>query len=364
MKNIEIKSLLQRTNIEANKQFQRLSEKTQVLMPQNGQNEVIKNRLTHSYEVATSTLLMAANIAQKNNLELSDVDYKGVLFGTSLLHDIGHPPFGHDGESYLNKFFSNLGVKDGFCANNNNLVVIEKNNIVISDYMTVSVIKYPEKLYGFQENKYLPLLEKAIKEDKEYYKKFGINLTNQKTTIASQLMDEADRNSYTCSDLSDFLCLGNTINLRKLHRLAKEERVYYRYSELNTLSNIIKSSSKGSIKAYFNDLKNRFNSNYELTNNGVTVIDSELEKYREFLNKLCFNFYIYPIREDKFHITNMESFKQYVSDVVSGKYSPSESYTDKISNSKTDIEKYTYMRDMIAEVSDWYILNYKNKKQQ
>lgn len=88
MTNVEMQALYQQSNIESNKQFQRLSEKTQVQMPMNGQNEVIKNRLTHSYEVATSTLMMAANIAQLNGKSLADIDYKGALFGTALLHVI------------------------------------------------------------------------------------------------------------------------------------------------------------------------------------------------------------------------------------------------------------------------------------
>jgi len=360
MQDTEIQSLQQRSNIESNKQFQRLSEKTQIVMPQNGRNEVIKNRLTHSYEVATSSLLMAANIAKSHKTNLSTIDYKGALFSCSLLHDIGHSPFGHDGAEYLDEYFKNLGVRDGFSDNNNNLVIIDKNNIVISDYTTASVIKYPEKLYGFQKNHYLALLKTAIEEDKKYFSTLGIELKDQTTTIACQIMDEADRNSYASSDLSDFLCLGNTIELAKLHRIAKKEKLHCRYAELNTLSNIIKTGSKGAIKAYFNDIKNRFNANYKITENGVTVINVQLENYREFLNLLAFEFFINPIRDDEFHKGNMTAFKQYVDDVVEGKYSPSESYTHKIKNAKNQIQKYTYMRDMISEVSDWYIINYKN----
>lgn len=362
MQNIEMEALYQRSNIESNKQFQRLSEKTQVVTPKNGQIEVIKNRLTHSYEVATSSLMMAASIGQRQSLKLSDIDFKGALFGTSLLHDIGHCAFGHEGAMYLNDYFSQLGIKDGFSDNNNNLVVIDKNNIVVSNYTIASVIKYPEKLYQFQKKRYIPILEKAISDDEKHFKKLGIKLKDQTMTIACQIMDEADRNSYACSDLSDFLCLGNKIDLVQMHAMAKEQKVSYRYSELNTLSNIIKSYSKGAIKAYFNDLKNRFNCNYKLTSNGIVVIDPNLENYREFLSKLCFTFFINPSKEDPLHKKNLESFKQYVDDVVTGSFSPSDTYSNKISKAKSEDVKLTYMRDMIAEVSDWYIYNYENNK--
>lgn len=360
----ELQEFYQISSIESNKQFQRLSEKTQVVMPQNGQHEVIKNRLTHSYEVATSSMMMAANIAHINNVSIADINYQGALFSCSLLHDIGHPSFGHDGAEYLDEYFSNLGVNDGFSDNNNNLVVIEKNNINVSDYVKASVIKYPNKLYPFQQKKYIPMLDKAILDDEKHYQKIGINLKNQTKTIACQIMDEADRNSYACSDLADFLCLGNTLSLSQIYRVAQKEKLYIHSDYLTSLVDLVRDGSKSSIKVYFNELKNKFNCNYNISESGLVVIDEDLENYREFLSKLCFEYFIFPIRKDNFHKENMVAFKQYVEDVVNGKYSPSEYYTDKISNAKNKIQKYTYMRDMIAEVSDWYILNYKNKMKQ
>lgn len=357
--NIQLNSLLQRSNIESNKQFQRLSEKTQVMMPQNGQLEVVKNRLTHSYEVATSSEMMAASISLKLGLDISAIDYKLSVKNASLMHDIGHPSFGHDGAKLIDDSFKELGVIDGFSDNNNNLTIIEKNNIVVSDYSIASIIKYPDDLYPSQKVKYLPILKTALEQDKNYYSSIGINLKKQTKTISCQIMDEADRNSYACSDLSDFLCLGNTVDILKLHRMAKDCKLNYRYGELATLSEIIRDNSKGSIKSYFNDIKNRFNQNYTLTNQGLTVINQDLENYREFLYDLCMEFYIQPIRENKLHQDNIKKLKNYIKDVVDGKCSPSDHYTKKIKEAKNNIEKYTYMRDMIAEVSDWYILNYK-----
>ena len=359
MSNIEIQSLLQRSNIETNKLFQRLAEKTQVCMPMNGQTEVIKNRLTHSYEVATSSLLMAANITNKLNLTLNSIDYKSSLYSVGLLHDVGHCPFGHDGAYILNKYFSNLGLKDGFSDNNNNLIVVEKNNIIISDYTMASIIKYPKNLYPFQKDMYLDIINIALDDDINHFKTIGINLKNQKLTITCQIMDEADRNSYVCSDLADFLCLGNTIDIRELKQLAKSRKLEYRYSELNTLSNIIKSGSKTSIKAYFNDLKNRFNMNYVITDDGITVVDEDLLSYREFLSFIENEFYIKPLRQNQNHLNNMVKFEKYINAVVEDGYMPSRHYGSLIESATTDIEKYTLMRDMIGETTDWYVLNFK-----
>jgi dGTP triphosphohydrolase len=359
---ITTQSLLQRSNIETNKQFQRLSEKTQVVMPQNGLNEVTKTRLTHSYETATSSMITASNIARQLSCDISCIDYQKALYNTSLLHDIGHPPFGHDGADLIRNYFLDLGLAEGFSDNNNNLVVIEKNNIIVSDYVIASIIKYPEKLYANQKIMYSPILDEAIEQDLAYYKTLGINLAPQSRTIACQIMDEADRNSYVCSDLTDFLCLGNTLSIRDLKFYAKKMNLKYMYSELSTFSNIIMSGSKTSIKAYFNDLKNRFNLNFKLTNNGIEVIDEDLLQYREFLSAIEFEFFIKPIQDTAEHKEYLNKFKRYINDVITNEFYPSKYYEKKIIESVSESEKLSYIRDMVSEITDWYILNYHKSK--
>ena len=115
-------SLINTSNIISNKAFQRLAEKTQVVFPKNGRKETVQNRLTHSYQVTNSAKIIENNIT----IPGKDIDYQHSLFNTCLLHDIGHPPFGHEGASYLDKKFKKLGLEEGFSDNNNNFVNIEK----------------------------------------------------------------------------------------------------------------------------------------------------------------------------------------------------------------------------------------------
>jgi len=168
----KIQSLEITTSIITNKAFQRLAEKTQVIIPKNGREETVQNRLTHSYQVANSAKIISETI----NLPTLNIDYQNSLFNTCLLHDIGHPPFGHEGAKILNETFSKLGIKEGFSDNNNNFKVINKNQIKVNDYTLASLIKYPNKLYESDKEFLLYILEKSINEDIEYFSKyFNIN---------------------------------------------------------------------------------------------------------------------------------------------------------------------------------------------
>lgn len=376
--NIKMRSELQISNIETSKQFSRLSEKTQVAFPTQGRSEVVRNRLTHSYEVATSSAIMAYNIAAINGWDEDAADYQGSVRPASLLHDIGHPPLGHDGQKWIDAFFKNqpvdansekttddqvvqpdydpnrIALPEGFCDNNNTLTVIEKNHIMVSKHTICSVIKYPDRLYAEQKEKYEDLLASATQDDLAHFSKW-VELAPQTRTVACQIMDEADRNTYICSDLSDFLCLGNTIAIEPLKSMAHQADISYRYSELNTLISMIRSGDKTAIKAYFNTLKNQFNMNYTLTESGLTVINPELHAYREFLWDVEYKHYIQPIRKEPFHLSNMKKLKEYVNKVVYQGFAPSRTYAERISNAESELDVLRAQRDMIAETTDWYV---------
>jgi dGTP triphosphohydrolase len=344
-------------SIEKSKPFDRLAEKTQVLVPIAGRDSITKTRLTHSYEVSTSAKIMAIAIAKQLNCSYADIDYQNAIKQTCLLHDIGHPPFGHDGADLIQEIFKEKGVKEVFDDNNNNLVVIEAHEIKVRDYIKASVIKYPHKLYQDQKEKYLPLLNKAKLEDKEHFKKLGIDLdTNKmKQTITSQIMDEADRNSYTCSDLADFYCLGNKIDKKELAKvidMSTPSQMLY----VKQMMEVVNSGSSREIKKYFNDMKNQFNKNFKLGNEGLEPIDQELFNFRETLSKIELEFFIKPIRKEEFHLNNMKMLKVFIDNSLDNGFCQSGTYQEKIKNSKNESEKITHIQNMVGEVSDWFVI--------
>lgn len=99
--------------------FRRLQGKTQ-LFPAN-ENDFFRNRLSHSIEVSQIATGIAINL---NATELKDDPVNEHLVHlASLAHDIGHPPFGHNGESVLDNLLRDTG---GFEGNAQTLRIIAR----------------------------------------------------------------------------------------------------------------------------------------------------------------------------------------------------------------------------------------------
>ena len=177
--------------------FQRLKKKTQVITTAFEKDaDHYRTRLTHSLEVAQ----IGRVIAQCLNLNADLVEAAG------LGHDLGHTPFGHAGESVLNKRY-----EFGFKHAEQSIRVVEKlekdgNGLNLTNEV-IEAIKYhsgiSNSLTGVTlETKILPFADKIayLSSDLDDAVKFGIisyddlplevqkNLGNKKSDIINSLV--------------------------------------------------------------------------------------------------------------------------------------------------------------------------------
>lgn len=107
----EIRTAFQRDRdrILHSKAFRRLKDKTQVFLAPQGDH--YRTRLTHTLEVSQISRTIARALALNEDL----------VEAIALGHDLGHTPFGHEGEAVLNELSS-----CGFKHANQSLRVVDR----------------------------------------------------------------------------------------------------------------------------------------------------------------------------------------------------------------------------------------------
>jgi dGTPase len=157
--------------------FRRLEYKTQVFV--NYEGDYYRTRLTHTLEVSqigrTLTRALGAN--------------EDLVEAVCLAHDLGHPPFGHAGESALARLMADHG---GFDHNRQSLRIV-----------TELERRFPE-FPGL--NLTWEVREGIVKHETEYDVADAVGYEPEKRgTLEAQLSNVADELAYTAHDLDDGL---------------------------------------------------------------------------------------------------------------------------------------------------------------
>lgn len=127
--------------------FRRLQRKTQILGTDEG--DFHRTRLTHSLEVASIGTSIVRNLTiHQEGQDLSSLLPCDDLVNTiCLLHDIGHPPFGHGGEVALNYKMRKQGGFEGNAQTLRLLTKVESSygayGLDLTRRALLGVLKYP-----------------------------------------------------------------------------------------------------------------------------------------------------------------------------------------------------------------------------
>ncbi|NOQ32367.1 MAG: dGTPase [Helicobacteraceae bacterium] len=239
--------------------LRRLQKRTQVFALE--LNASIRTRLTHSMEVAQTARFIAMSILAKlkergldtYGLENMENAFISTAEMTSLLHDIGNPPFGHSAEETINQWVENnaLNILNDFSATTQESkelkemlsrdicnydgnaqairVITKLQRLNLSYTQILSVLKYTRGAFEakpFSEDK----LNYLKKKPGFYYSEKDFILKIQETLEVkagcrfplTYIMEAADDISYLTADLEDSVEKG-ILSLKEVYDIIKKE---------------------------------------------------------------------------------------------------------------------------------------------
>jgi dGTPase len=181
--------------------FRRLENKTQVFTRR--YSDHFRTRLTHTMEVAQISRTIAAAL----NLNVDLVE------ALALVHDIGHPPFGHAGERVLDELMRQRG--QCFDHNLQALRTVEDLELRYAKFRGLNLT--------------FEVREGIIKHSHDYspaeHPELAEYLLDLRPPLEAQLIDLTDEIAYSTADLDD----GFEARLLRLPQIRQRVRVFERY---------------------------------------------------------------------------------------------------------------------------------------
>jgi dGTPase len=215
---------------------QRLAGVTQILSPMEG--FLHHSRLTHTLEMAQlgRRLSQLLNDSQETHHKTKQNIDPDIVEAACLVHDTGHPPFGHAGEVALDQVLTEYGCTDGYEGNAQSLRIIHllepyRLSMPGLNLMRITLnasIKYP--------------WPRSVDPSTKEHKKWGVYGSEHglfawckevppttTRSVEASVMDIADDIIYSIHDLIDFSVFG----LVPVRQIA-EDGLFYEFMERQT----------------------------------------------------------------------------------------------------------------------------------
>ena len=204
--------------------FRRLEAKTQVFTTR--YSDHFRNRLTHTLEVAQIARTVAG--ALQLNADLAEA--------LALVHDIGHPPFGHAGERKLDELLRPHG--ESFDHNLQALRIVEQFEQRYLDFPGINLT--------------FEVREGIVKHSRDYDGAHDAELAeyllDERPPIEAQLIDFVDEIAYNTADLDD----GYEAKILDIELICAEVPLFARFYE-----EVERSHPQGLEKLKFNEAAKR-----------------------------------------------------------------------------------------------------------
>ena len=258
-KNIDISIESDRGRVFSSAALRRLQKRTQVFALE--LNASIRTRLTHSLEVGQNARFIAKTILAKlkeNGLKTYSLEelenaFVSTAEMTSLLHDIGNPPFGHFAEQTINKWIKDnaLSILNNFQASTQEVqklkdeiskdicnydgnaqalrVITKLQRLNLSYTQILSVLKYTRGAFEDKPKKgdildYLKKKPGFYYSEKDFIDKIqkALHVKSGHRFPITYIMEAADDISYLTADLEDSVAKG-ILSIDDVYNLIKQE---------------------------------------------------------------------------------------------------------------------------------------------